>query len=140
MFGTTLPTFNYPCSTDIAPDTVKDLQLAWFFNTADVVTATPAVIDGNAYVGDWSGRFCAIDTSTGEKRWTFQAATEPNVRGNIVSAAVTAVDDKQAVIYDGRTLSLTRHRRNCGTTQSGPPVDDFSEISRPRWWQTARCS
>ncbi len=100
-------TFSYPCATDIAPDTVKDLQLAWFFNTEDVVTATPAVIDGNAYVGDWSGRFYAIDTSTGLARWTFQAATEPNVyAGNIVSsAAVTDVDGQQVAIFaSGRTL------------------------------------
>ena len=57
-------TFAYPCPTEIAPDTVANLQLAWFFNTHDVVTATPAVVDGTAYVGDWSGRFYAIDTAT----------------------------------------------------------------------------
>jgi polyvinyl alcohol dehydrogenase (cytochrome) len=100
-------TFNYPCATDISPDTAADLQLAWFFNTDDVVTATPAVVAGNAYVGDWSGRFYAIDTTTGKPRWTFQAATEPNVyAGNIVSsAAVTDVDGQQVVIFaSGRTL------------------------------------
>ena len=61
----------------------------------------------NAYVGDWSGRFYAIDTVSGQARWTFQAATEPNVyAGNIVSsAAVTDVDGTQVVIFaSGRTL------------------------------------
>ena len=135
MFGHNIArTFSYPCSTDIAPDTVKDLQLAWFFNTADVVTATPAVIDGNAYVGDWSGRFYAIDTATGQARWTFQAATEPNVyAGNIVSsAAVTAVDDKQVVIFaSGRTLyaldtATGTEVWNYAVGSADP--DDFSEI------------
>jgi polyvinyl alcohol dehydrogenase (cytochrome) len=100
-------TFAYPCSTEISAETVDELQLAWFFNTNDVVTATPAVIDVTAYVGDWSGRFYAIDTSTGEARWTFQAATEPNVyAGNIVSsAAVSEVDGSWVVLFaSGRTL------------------------------------
>jgi polyvinyl alcohol dehydrogenase (cytochrome) len=108
MWGHNLSrTFAYPCDTDISTDTVDDLQLAWFFNTYDVVTATPAVVDGIAYVGDWSGRFYAIDTETGEATWTFQAATEPNVyAGNIVaSAAVTEVDQSTVVLFaSGRTL------------------------------------
>lgn len=127
-------TFAYPCPTEIAPDTVANLQLAWFFNTNDVVTATPAVVDGTAYVGDWSGRFYAIDTATAESRWTFEAATEPNVyAGNIVaSAAVTDLDGAQVVLFaSGRTLYAL-------DTASGDEVwslavgtaapDDFTEI------------
>jgi len=97
----------YPCDTDLSPETAGDLELAWFFNTHDVVTATPAVVDGVAYVGDWSGRFYAIDAERGEAMWTFEAATEPNVyAGNIVaSAAVTELDGEQLVVFaSGRTL------------------------------------
>jgi polyvinyl alcohol dehydrogenase (cytochrome) len=127
-------TFSYPCSTDIDPDTVKDLQLAWFFNTNDVVTATPAVIDGNAYVGDWSGRFYAIETTTGLARWTFQAATEPNVyAGNIVSsAAVTDVDGRQLVIFaSGRTLyalDTTTGAELWSYAAGSADPEDFTEI------------
>ena len=37
------------------------------------MTATPAVVDGTVYVGDWSGRFYAIDLETGELDWSFTA-------------------------------------------------------------------
>jgi hypothetical protein len=48
------------CHTEISPDTVDQLRLRWFFNTRDVVTASPAVVGDTAYVGDWSGRVYAI--------------------------------------------------------------------------------
>ena len=50
----------------------------WFFTTDDAVTATPAVVDGTVYVGDWSGRFYAIDLDTGELDWSFTA--EPHAK------------------------------------------------------------
>src|SRR4051812_14200170 len=51
-------TFALPddCETRLTPETVGDLRQAWFFNTEDVVTATPTVVDGYVFVGDWSGR------------------------------------------------------------------------------------
>ena len=84
-------TFASPCATALSPATVKDLQPRWFFNTYDVVTATPAVVDGSLYVGDWSGRFYAIDATSGQQRWTFQADVRPQVyAGQIVSSAAVA--------------------------------------------------
>ena len=50
----------------------------WFFATDDAVTATPAVVDGTVYVGDWSGRFYAIDLDSGELDWSFTA--EPHAQ------------------------------------------------------------
>jgi polyvinyl alcohol dehydrogenase (cytochrome) len=84
-------TFSYPCDSDISPETVGDLTQQWFFNTGDVVTATPAVVDGTLYVGDWAGTFYALDQETGEERWTY--ATEPHetvYAGQIVSSATVA--------------------------------------------------
>jgi polyvinyl alcohol dehydrogenase (cytochrome) len=135
MWGHNLSqTFAYPCDTDISVDTAKDLQLEWFFNAYDVVTATPAVVGGTAYVGDWSGRFYAIDATTGQPFWTFQAATEPNVyAGNIVaSASVTDVDDTRVVVFaSGRTLyaldaTTGAERWNHAVGTADP--DDFTEI------------
>lgn len=127
-------TFAYPCATDLAVDTVQDLQLEWFFNTYDVVTATPAVVDGVAYVGDWSGRFYALDVHRGEAIWTYQAATEPNVyAGNIVSsAAVTDVDGARVVVFaSGRTLyaldAATGDLRWSHAAGTADP-QDFTEI------------
>ena len=108
MWGQNLArTFSYPCQTDISPTTVKDLDQKWFFNTADVVTATPAVVDGVLYVGDWSGTFYALDAASGTKIWTFKADGARHVyAGQIVSsAAVADVDGRRLVLFaDGPVL------------------------------------
>jgi polyvinyl alcohol dehydrogenase (cytochrome) len=127
-------TFAYPCPTGISPSTVGGLQLEWFARTDDVVTATPAVVDGRLYVGDWSGRFYALDAATGEQIWTFQAATEPNVyAGNIVSsAAVTDLDGTPVVVFaSGRTLyalDAADGRPRWSHTVGTDDPQDFSEI------------
>lgn len=106
--------FAYPatCDTDLAPDTVGRLQQRWFRQTRDVVTATPAVVDGTIYVGDWSGTFYALGIADGRERWTYQAPEHPNVySGQIVgSAAVADVadanGDRDRLVYfpSGKTM------------------------------------
>lgn len=135
MWGHNLSrTFAYPCETSIGVDTVGDLRQAWFFNTSDVVTATPAIVDGTAYVGDWSGRFYALDATTGQPRWTFDAATDPNVyAGQIVgSASVVEVDGEQLVIFpSARTLYALRTAdgtERWSISFGTDDLNDFTEI------------
>ena len=135
MWGQNLArTFSYPCQTDISPTTVSELGQRWFFNTADVVTATPAVVDGVVYVGDWSGTFYAIDAVAGTTIWTFKAPAAKHVyAGQIVSsAAVADVDGRRLVLFaDGPVLYALNAtdgslgwKANIGTGGA----DDFTEI------------
>jgi polyvinyl alcohol dehydrogenase (cytochrome) len=90
---------------------VDRLRLRWFFNTRDVVTATPAVVDGTVYVGDWSGRFYALRARDGKTRWTFTAKPERLVySGQIVaSAAVAVVGGVRTVFFaSGKTMYALR--------------------------------
>jgi polyvinyl alcohol dehydrogenase (cytochrome) len=103
--------FAYPCPTELGPGTAKDLKQLWFFNAKDTVTATPAVVDGVAYVGDWSGNFYAIDLETGKARWTYEAHVHGQVyAGQIVSsAAVANVKGVRTVFFGGgKTLYALR--------------------------------
>jgi outer membrane protein assembly factor BamB len=103
--------FAYPCPTEISPQTAKDLQQIWFFNAKDTVTATPAVVDGVAYVGDWSGNFYAIDIKTGKQRWRYQAHVHGQVyAGQIVSSAAVADIEGVRTVYfgGGKTLYALR--------------------------------
>jgi polyvinyl alcohol dehydrogenase (cytochrome) len=103
--------FASPCPTGISAQTAKDLKQIWFFNAKDTVTATPAVVDGVAYVGDWSGNFYAIDLKTGKPRWTYQAHVHGQVyAGQIVSsAAVADVKGVRTVFFaGGKTLYALR--------------------------------
>jgi polyvinyl alcohol dehydrogenase (cytochrome) len=103
--------FASACPTAVSPQTAKDLKQIWFYNAKDTVTATPAVVDGVAYVGDWSGNFYAIDLKTGKARWTFQAHVHGQVyAGQIVSsAAVADVKGVRTVFFaGGKTLYALR--------------------------------
>jgi len=52
-------------------DNVADLSLAWEHRGTEV-TATPAVVDGIVYFGDWGGSFYAKQASDGEDVWTLR--------------------------------------------------------------------
>jgi len=102
-------TFAYPaeCESEITPETASRLQQRWLFETDDVVTATPAVVGGTVYVGDWSGTFYALGIADGRERWRFEAPEHPNVySGQIVgSAAVADVEGDRVVFFpSGKTL------------------------------------
>ena len=121
--------FAYPCPTQLSPQTAKDLKQIWFFNAKDTVTATPTVVDGVAYVGDWSGNFYAIDLDTGKPRWTYQAHVHGTVyAGQIVSsAAVVDVKGVRTVYFGGgKTLYALRadDGRERWKHEVGRPGDD----------------
>jgi polyvinyl alcohol dehydrogenase (cytochrome) len=103
-------TFATPCS-GLTPENASDLRRIWFFNTHDVVTATPAVVGDTVYVGDWSGRFYALNAKNGKQRWVRTTKVHPNMyAGQIVSsAAVEKVAGTQTVYFGGgKTLYALR--------------------------------
>lgn len=94
MYGRTeARTFATECPSGLMPTTATSLAPQWFFETAKTVTASPAVVDGTVYVGDWSGTMYALDAATGDLVWSKQTEEAPEVPfGPIVSsAAVTEV-------------------------------------------------
>jgi polyvinyl alcohol dehydrogenase (cytochrome) len=95
-------TFATDCTT-LDTTNASGLRRIWFFNTHDVVTATPAVVGDTVYVGDWSGRFYALRRSDGTRRWVRKTKVHPRVyAGQIVSsAAVKRVAGEQTVFFGG---------------------------------------
>jgi polyvinyl alcohol dehydrogenase (cytochrome) len=55
--------------TTLTESTAKTLRQAWFFPTADAVTATPTVVNGVVYVGSWDDYFYAVSLETGKLLW-----------------------------------------------------------------------
>ncbi len=77
--------------TDITPANVSTLRPKWFVPTDAPVTASPAIVGGVLYVGDWNGVFHARGAETGDGIWSFQVDDRHNLPfGRIVSSA--AVD------------------------------------------------
>jgi outer membrane protein assembly factor BamB len=95
-----------PDCADLELTTASTLAPKWFFRTPDSVTASPSVVDGVVYVGDWAGTFYALPedgTGTVEPLWTFEIEDENRVSfGRIVSsAAVADVDGTRVVAFGG---------------------------------------
>lgn len=55
--------------TEVGPDTVADLGVAWETGNLVGVTGTPVVEDGVVYIGDWTGHVRALDADSGEAVW-----------------------------------------------------------------------
>lgn len=62
-------TMSSDCPGAPSTSSVSTLLPAWHVHTPDVVTATPTVVGGVVYVGDWSGNFFAFDLQTGSQIW-----------------------------------------------------------------------
>ena len=94
------------CST-LAVTNASTMVPKWLVHTSKPVTASPAVVDGTVYVGDWGGTFYAIPTDPATPaptpRWTFQIDDgDKSAFGRIVSsAAVTEVGGRRVVLFGG---------------------------------------
>ena len=48
----------------------QQLDMLWKFTVEDgAFEATPAIVDGTCYIGDFDGAVYAIDLNTGKERW-----------------------------------------------------------------------
>src|SRR5262249_28877735 len=56
---------NQPHEHSITPQNVDHLAVKWVATTAGDVSATPAVVDGAVYFGDFGGMLWKLDADTG---------------------------------------------------------------------------
>jgi len=76
------PSYNHDvCNTrspsnagGLSTQTAAKLAVKWTYSAAGEVSATPLVVGGQLYVGDWGGMLTRIDTSTGTPVWSKSVA------------------------------------------------------------------
>src|SRR5215831_14334518 len=84
---------NQPIERSIGPENVNRLAQKWVATTTGDVSATPAVVDGAVYFGDFGGMLWKLDAETGKVIWSHAvgdytglsgdiARTSPSVAGN----------------------------------------------------------
>ncbi|HKB13861.1 MAG TPA: PQQ-binding-like beta-propeller repeat protein [Vicinamibacterales bacterium] len=84
---------NQPNEHRIRPENARRLALKWVATTAGDISATPAVVDGAVYAGDFGGMLWKLDAVTGQVMWSRRvsdytglagdvARTSPSVAGN----------------------------------------------------------
>jgi outer membrane protein assembly factor BamB len=74
MYGQNLShTFSNKSLIDRSNVSTVSLTPAWVFSTTDVVSASPAVVNGVVYVGSWNGLFYALNADPLQQRekWHF---------------------------------------------------------------------
>jgi len=94
------------CST-LSPTTAPTLAPKWFTRTADEVSASPAIVDGKVYIGDWAGNFYRLDAQTGAIDWRFVVDDTSAIGfGRIVSSAAYAKVGRHKVVLFGGGATL----------------------------------
>src|SRR5215470_14733017 len=76
-------TRNQPFEHTIGPSNVKQLRVKWMATTTGDVSATPAVVNGAVYFGDFGGTLWKLDAATGQVIWSHQVSDYTGIAGDI---------------------------------------------------------
>lgn len=103
----------YSPLTQLSPDNVDQLSLAWFadIDTSRMQEATPIVVDGAMYVSTAWSHVKAFDVRTGRPLWAFDPGVDP-AKGvdaccDVVNRGVAVWEGKVFVgTIDGRLIAL----------------------------------
>jgi polyvinyl alcohol dehydrogenase (cytochrome) len=74
---------NQPLERSIGPDDVGNLAVKWIATTTGDVSATPAVVDGAVYFGDFGGTLWKLDAETGHVVWSHLVSDYTGIAGDI---------------------------------------------------------
>ena len=74
---------NQPLEHDISPATVHGLAQKWVATTKGDVSATPAVVNGAVYFGDFGGMLWKLDSKTGDVIWSHSVSDYTGIVGDL---------------------------------------------------------
>ena len=133
-------TRNQPFEHGIKPANVSRLALKWAATTTGDVSATPAVVNGAVYFGDFGGTVWKLDAETGAVIWSHKvpdytgnagdyARTSPSLAGDTLVVGVikgsTAVPGPNMLGIDATTGALrwkTQIHPDSHAAMTGSPV------------------
>ena len=110
----------YSANTQITPENVKDLQVAWTYRTGDLAgpgkhadlafEATPILANNTLYLCSPRSRIAALDPTTGKQKWMFDAHPDTNGATVITCRGVSYWQDSQSngMLFQAH---LRRHHR-----------------------------
>jgi len=76
-------TRNQPFEHTIRTSNVNQLRVKWMATTTGDVSATPPVVNGAVYFGDFGGTLWKLDAATGQVIWSHQVSDYTGIAGDI---------------------------------------------------------
>lgn len=123
-YGGNQATDRYSQATQITPDNVKNLTLAWTAKVGDVPTDTrwgvqntPLKIGSTLYVCGYLDKVAALDASTGKQKWNFDPGVKPDAVPYTPACRSLAYYEDPAASATGETgtAAICRRRIILGT-------------------------
>jgi polyvinyl alcohol dehydrogenase (cytochrome) len=109
MSGQGITNWRYqPNERTIDAHNAKSLSVRWASQLAGDISATPAVVDGVAYVPDWGGKLSAVSTKTGQIIWQKSVKDLANALYALVEDSNPSSPTYQTVIPDTINPVLSR--------------------------------
>ena len=132
VYGGTKDRIQYSTLSQIDTNNVKDLRVAWTYNTRDaegssVIETNPIVVHGTMYGVSAKLKLFAIDPSTGVEKWKFDPLAEMLKSGgkkpgvNICRGVSFYSDDKN----EGRIFYTAGSLLYCINSAAGRPITSF---------------
>lgn len=115
---------HYTTLSQISPANVKQLKVAWTFDTKDAfpgseMQANPIVIDGVLYATTPKMQVIALDAATGAQRWRFDPQNGAPPTSRIRHRGVVVTGDRVLFNYRNRLYALDR--------RTGQPIRTFGD-------------
>jgi len=82
-----------PFERKIGVENAGHLELKWKASTAGDVSATPAVVDGGVYFGDFGGMEWKLSAATGEMVWSHKISDYTGIGGDISRTSPSLAGD-----------------------------------------------
>ncbi|MFO0231393.1 PQQ-binding-like beta-propeller repeat protein [Gemmatimonas sp.] len=115
---------HYSTLSQISPANVKQLKVAWTFDTGDAfagseMQANPIVIDGVLYATTPKLQVIALDAATGRQLWRFDPQNGAPPTSRIRHRGVVVTGDRVLFNYRNRLYALDR--------RTGQPIRSFGD-------------
>jgi polyvinyl alcohol dehydrogenase (cytochrome) len=104
---------NQPFEQTIGPANAHQLALKWVATVAGDVSATPAVVNGAVYFGDFGGMLWKLDADTGEVIWSRAVSEYTGIAGDIARTS-PSVAGNTLVVGDLRAPNMLGIDANTG--------------------------